>query len=582
MSEHRTNLFDNFFSVLGEDEPALAQMGHLDRGDGLGEMPIRHPRTRRQKNAQNARRSNAREITRFRAAARRGDGSEESEDVTGDEQKKGSRPPDEGNDTGGEFFVELPGVDSTQKLESEERVEGPQQKNHEKHVECTRCDGVFVCDETDPRTHCVHRDLKKKAMQVLRHLKYLGFRQRSVLLPISCLTFRQDIQRCFSNLTEVQKLTIKTCSKVVEHACEPCEKIIQLSVRPWKKERFQDTEVNTAHLELFKKAFKMNVPYHWNKREMAYVPNGHSTLNNMRAEGGNWNEEEFADYCRAEAILSNGKKRIVTMYSAHNTEILTPLHQSLYSSIRRYGWLLVGSPSDEQVNGLNGPGEYLSYDYASATDNIKREYVSAAVEELKRKAVGLTAEEIRSLDVVSNLKFAPRCHVAQRGQPMGSLMSFPLLCLINKTVVDLTLQTLKIQKKISFKEWLNHRCLINGDDLLTKSPTVDSSEYDLLHRYHGSQVGLVVNVEKTMKDEFKCEINSTLFSREEKKFKNENEKKFENEFLVTDEDKKKFKIEKTKKRKSKSPLYDGRHAGRASGCLGRDIVKTFLLPYCQG
>jgi hypothetical protein len=90
-------------------------------------------------------------------------------------------------------------------------------------------------------------------------------------------------------------------------------------------------------------------------------------------------------------------------------------------------------------------------------------------------------------------------------------MSFPLLCLINKTVVDLALNDLLIEGKISFKEWTSHRCLINGDDLLFRD--LISAPGTLLPRIvgHGSAVGLVVNPDKTMVHAEEGEINSTLF-----------------------------------------------------------------------
>jgi len=107
--------------------------------------------------------------------------------------------------------------------------------------------------------------------------------------------------------------------------------------------------------------------------------------------------------------------------------------------------------------------------------------------------------------------------VASTGQPMGSPMSFPLLCLINKTVVDMSLSSLLVKGEIDFKEWKSHRCLINGDDLLTRS----TSSGDLVAEVEaqGRMVGLVTNREKTMCSETVAEINSTAFTNcvEEKK-----------------------------------------------------------------
>jgi hypothetical protein len=91
------------------------------------------------------------------------------------------------------------------------------------------------------------------------------------------------------------------------------------------------------------------------------------------------------------------------------------------------------------------------------------------------------------------------------------MISFPLLCLINKTTVDLALTDLLNQGVVSFKEWTSHRCLINGDDLLYRD--FEQCPGRLLEGIvnHGVMIGLQVNTEKTMVDAEHGEINSTVF-----------------------------------------------------------------------
>jgi hypothetical protein len=88
-------------------------------------------------------------------------------------------------------------------------------------------------------------------------------------------------------------------------------------------------------------------------------------------------------------------------------------------------------------------------------------------------------------------------------------MSFPLLCLINKTVVDLALVRLLDQGEVGVREYAAHPCLINGDDLLTRSTTGG----DLVSAIsaEGGEVGLRTNYEKTMRSHQWAEINSTVF-----------------------------------------------------------------------
>jgi len=212
-------------------------------------------------------------------------------------------------------------------------------------------------------------------------------------------------------------------------------------------------------------------------------------------------------------FFSSGKPRVVTLYSAENTSILAPLHYSLYDSLRRKGWLLVGNPTSKHIGALNG-ADFISVDYQAATDNIKLKYVRTAIEVLINKATGLDEDEIRAMRVLGNLKLVGDDRIAESGQPMGSVFSFPLLCLINKTVVDMALTTLLRERKISFKEWSAHRLWVNGDDLVTREPRGNT---DLRRRIAqtGAKVGLVLNEEKTMVHSAKCEINSTLFVESE-------------------------------------------------------------------
>jgi hypothetical protein len=291
-------------------------------------------------------------------------------------------------------------------------------------------------------------------------------------------------------------------------------------VSEYKRKLFLPVEVLPEELAAFKRAFSQNVEQGWNTNfSGAYIPNGHGTSYHARSEGGNWHEEGFGVYTDPVVVFASGKPRIITKYSSYNTEVLFPLHNSLYTSLKRKGWLLVGEPTDAKVSGLNGLGPLMSYDYQSATDNIKADYVRCAIECLKEKAEGLTPTELDCLDVLGNLKFRGSRFCAKRGQPMGSMMSFPLLCLFNKTVVDLALLDLLQSKKISFNEWTSHRCLINGDDLLLRSPLLDHAIYDRSHRKWGSSVGLVVNAEKTMVSEAKGEVNSSLFINGERQKK---------------------------------------------------------------
>jgi hypothetical protein len=162
------------------------------------------------------------------------------------------------------------------------------------------------------------------------------------------------------------------------------------------------------------------------------------------------------------------------------------------------------------VGGLNGEGDFVSIDYVSCTDTFKIPYVKAAIEVLKKRAGALSADQVRCLDVLGDLRLGGIS--ATSGQPMGSPMSFPLLCLFNKTMIDLALADLLEERIISFKEFAGHKCLVNGDDALFKEIKKKGGILKAL-KVHASLIGCRVNEEKTMVDTYEAEINSTVFYR---------------------------------------------------------------------
>jgi hypothetical protein len=378
-----------------------------------------------------------------------------------------------------------------------------------------RSSGAFSVLEDDDGSCKFMGKYKGKAEAAVKFFEQELAIKRVAQLPdqIRCGHLRSAIRSCFPpSLPEREELSLKTSCKLERSWCESCEEQFKEKIDEWKEARFRPVRVDHDHLSRFRDGVRRVVPRNWNRFKYPYIPNGRGTLNNTRRKGGNWNLEGFSEECRVEMVISSGKPRIVTLFSSYNTSVLTPLHLSLFEHIRRKGWLLVGPPTDDRVAGLTGDGEFLSYDYIGATDNIKTEYTRAAIEEMIDLAEDLSDEEARCLRVLGNLRLEGKEGVASKGQPMGSVMSFPLLCVINKVINDLSLVDLLEAKKVTFKEYSSHRCLINGDDLLTREPHIGK---EILHPricYHGGEVGLQVNEEKSGRDARKAEINSTLFN----------------------------------------------------------------------
>jgi hypothetical protein len=351
---------------------------------------------------------------------------------------------------------------------------------------------------------------------------------------IKCGGLKTAVRRCFPKEIDVlQELSLKTTQKAEKSCCKACEPDFLRKITNWKWNMSKDVEVDGEHLMKYTRAFRANVPLGWNRYKYPYIPNGGATRQFRVASGGNWNREEFSEECRPVGVFSSGKYRVVTCYSGYNSSVMSSMHQSLYSFLSNRGWLLKGDPTVERVEQLNGSGEYLSFDYIGATDNIKQEYTRAGIEVLIEMSVGMTEEEARCLRVLGDLQlWEPPCSLIgkdddyqeapmngfKRGQPMGSFMSFPLLCLTNKTIVDMSLTDLLENKELTFQEWSSHRCLINGDDLLLREPRKGSNLRDRIIE-NGGQVGMETNPDKCLQSDVKAEINSTLFHNGEKKKK---------------------------------------------------------------
>lgn len=341
---------------------------------------------------------------------------------------------------------------------------------------------------------------------------------------ITCGGLRAAVRSLYpKSLSVSDELSVKTAQKLELQACKFCSpELLAAHETKWAEKVCAPRDLDPAHLILFKKALRMNVDSGWNKAcpTTAFVPNGHGALGPVcdpftRKNGGNWNEESFSDRCRVTTVFSSGKPRVVTLFSSYNQKILRPLHRSLYATLGRKSWLLQGPPTEEKISALNG-GDYHSFDFAAATDSLGSEYVGAVIEELIRKGSGLTEDDIRCMWVLKKQTFGWADWETKSGQPMGSLMSFPMLCIINKTLMDMALaDSLGIlhnrNPKGAVKVFSEHRCLINGDDALVRDPPNQKKKFRDCFIYHGSRIGLVVNQEKSMRSARLAEINSTVF-----------------------------------------------------------------------
>jgi len=227
----------------------------------------------------------------------------------------------------------------------------------------------------------------------------------------------------------------------------------------------------------------------------------------------------FRGSTRAEAMVvqSAGKPRPLTKFSA-DAFLLSPLHDTLYSYISKFPWLLRGdvrgSALDAAGFSLSPDTVLVSGDYASATDNLSIEVAELILEVCSESSLDVP----RPIWDYAFRILRPEVHFLRRdpssgsidsdwlrptrGQMMGSYLSFPLLCLQNY----LAFRWAKYSR--------GHRghipLLINGDDILFSFNRVALPGFDKSWRDSVASVGLVVEESKTSVAHEFGSLNSTL------------------------------------------------------------------------
>jgi hypothetical protein len=244
-----------------------------------------------------------------------------------------------------------------------------------------------------------------------------------------------------------------------------------------------------------------------------YVPDQQGCLEVYQGNGGTLAADPSKcssdnSLVRLGVAKTKGKLRVVTMQSARVKRVLTPVHNALYDHLSAFGWLVRGDVKKEdflKVISDRQPGEaIISGDYDSATDRIYLEAVSVIIDELS-KDVRMTDEERKVLvESFADLRWINPCtgkiRPIKRGSMMGNLVSFPLLCLLNKACFD-------IASDIARGPGANRVGRFNGDDCVFAG----NREFFGLWKEVTATYGLRVNVEKTGFSNISADLNSQSF-----------------------------------------------------------------------
>lgn len=329
------------------------------------------------------------------------------------------------------------------------------------------------------------------------------------------------------------KSSLKSCDRFFDVPCKPCDKRdASKASREWVASVTADPAFDPARpvswsddpiVELTRRVRNL-VGRNWARKLPSYrdhlIPDQNGCLEEVANRGGSLavaQNEYSSDRwgLRVGVAKTKGKFRTVTMQSARVKEILRPVHECFYDRLSRERWLVRGDVTKEHVRAVvDGrlPGEnFISGDYEAATNNI---YVQVpwTIAQVLAESPHLSEEEREALLESyrpENLhgQFGT-CRSAEsfpilRGSMMGNLMSFPMLCVLNKVCYDICCDLrYKRDRKLRLEN-----VIINGDDIAFAG---DSQFYDDWVSVT-SFFGLKVNLEKTEVSSEFVDLNSRTF-----------------------------------------------------------------------
>jgi hypothetical protein len=222
--------------------------------------------------------------------------------------------------------------------------------------------------------------------------------------------------------------------------------------------------------------------------------------------------------CEAHAIAEPLKVRMITK-NEPETWVLKPVQMAMWSALKKFKVFDLTHGPEIDISRLHYGGQWLcSGDYKSATDKLNSDIMETAIDVLK----DYIPEEFRDWFIWEGGKHQidyPKSTLLEsciqtRGQLMGSLLSFPILCLANFTTYAYA-KMKSMGDKIFFEKIENIlrdprlSCFINGDDILF---TCDGPRSRLYREWKTTahSIGLELSVGKTYLSKYFGLINSQM------------------------------------------------------------------------
>jgi hypothetical protein len=217
-----------------------------------------------------------------------------------------------------------------------------------------------------------------------------------------------------------------------------------------------------------------------------------------------------------QVVLEPLKTRVISKGQAVPYYLSKPLQQRIHAVLREFPeFRLIGQPlqatdlmdlEDNRVVGGTGRYEWFSIDYSAATDGLSASLSAAIMERLLRAQRSDLREVWMKVLAPHFCKYPPGFDVKPvqqvNGQLMGSILSFPILCIAN---LGLYLYSIRDDPRS-----IAAKCkgvLVNGDDMLY----VARRSRWATHVRNGEQVGLRMSPGKAYHDPVYANANSACY-----------------------------------------------------------------------
>nr|UYL95458.1 MAG: RNA-dependent RNA polymerase [Jinan Botou tick virus 1] len=332
---------------------------------------------------------------------------------------------------------------------------------------------------------------------------------------------------------------IKGSKTLFDEPCRPCDRDLSIRVKKeWAHRALDCPQVTSPEvLSDIKSRARWYMGTRWWKERrsgVAYVPDQKGCYELERKCGGtlsvprHWEdgivvqpscsgpienpdgdfiirENKDAGACRLGTAKKKGKMRVVTMQTARAKRILRPVHESAYDHLCRQPWVVRGEVNSDQMASIaedHKEGElFTSGDFEASTDNLNKDAVLAVVEVLCEALPERRARVLRDTFEHTWVDWEGERREVVRGSMMGNLLSFVVLCLLNKICLD------RARQRSENCGPLYRRALVNGDDLFFSG----SEKCYEAWLEETNRVGFVINRSKTMRSARWGDLNSTTY-----------------------------------------------------------------------